>query len=112
MVSVPGGAACAGAAEQTGGERQRGGAGQLKHGTARKHGGHHDDYSTCRRERRPERAPLTEGDYLAACGALSAQRAISVFDGSVSSTSFFAVATPATGSRAGSSSPICTSTEA
>src|SRR5260370_42568846 len=65
------------------------------------------------RERRPQWAPLTElFDYLAACGALSAQRAISVFDGRPSSTSFFADATPATGSSAGSSSPICTSTEA
>jgi hypothetical protein len=53
---------------------------------------------------------MTKANYLA--GALSAQRAIKVFDGSVSSTSFFAVATPATGNRAASSNPICTSTEA
>ncbi|MNU06657.1 hypothetical protein D3C72_2519240 [compost metagenome] len=42
--------------------------------------------------------------------ALSCQRAISVFDGSVSSSSLRAVSTPATGKPAGSSLPICTST--
>src|SRR5579863_7891927 len=54
-------------------------------------------------------APPTRFDYLP---ALSDQRAIKVFDGKSSSTSFFAVSTPATGSFFGSSSPICTSTEA
>ncbi len=48
-------------------------------------------------------------DYLP---ALSDQRAINVFDGNASSTSFFAVSMPATGSFFGSSSPIWTSTEA
>src|SRR5437867_1329381 len=41
---------------------------------------------------------------------LSDQRSISIFDGRDSSTSFFAVSTPATGSFFGSKSPICTST--
>ena len=45
-------------------------------------------------------------------GAPSRQRCISVLEGSVSSTSFFAVSTPATGSPFGSSAPICTSTDA
>src|ERR1700746_3573926 len=35
--------------------------------------------------------------YSAACGALSDQRAISVFEAKDSSTSFFGVSTPATG---------------
>src|SRR3981081_1222977 len=53
-----------------------------------------------------ERAPLMEGVYSAACGALSAQRAINVLDGKLSSTSFFAVGTPAVGGSAGSSRPL------
>ena len=42
-----------------------------------------------------------KANYSAACGALSAQRAIRVFDGSVSSTSFFAVASGVLLVRAG-----------
>lgn len=42
--------------------------------------------------------------------SLCRQRAISMFDGSVSSSSFRAVSTPATGKPFGSSRPICTST--
>ena len=62
-------------------------------------------------------APPIRFDYLLDCllyyfPALSDQRAIKVFDGSDSSTSFFAVSMPATGSFFGSSSPIWTSTEA
>jgi hypothetical protein len=44
--------------------------------------------------------------------SLSAQRFMSVLDGSVSSTNFFAVSIPATGNVLASSLPICTSTEA
>jgi len=44
--------------------------------------------------------------------ALSAHRFMSSFEGSDSSTSFLAVAIPATGSPFGSSAPICTRTEA
>ena len=44
--------------------------------------------------------------------ALSAHRRIKPFEGSVSSSSFFAVAIPAIGSPFGSSAPICTSTDA
>jgi hypothetical protein len=58
-------------------------------------------------------APPVRFDYfLDYFPALSDQRAIKVFDGSDSSTSFFAVSMPATGSFFGSSSPTWTSTEA
>jgi hypothetical protein len=56
------------------------------------------------------KAALPTGfDYLP---ALSDQQDISVFDGKDSSTSFFAVSMPATGSFFGSSNPIWTRTEA
>jgi hypothetical protein len=42
--------------------------------------------------------------------ALSAQRCIKVFEGSLSSRSFLAVSMPATGRPLGSINPICTST--